>query len=130
MTRYYQSNLMVFIVNLMAWNVIEIPNYFYRPKVDLTSCMIIAVLNHYITLSLICNMISLGLLQYLMLKKVFFIIKSYTLKSSIISFSNSSMIFKNQLRIIQNFFLFKGMPLIPLIIILSINWRQYVGAKL
>ena len=87
MTRYYQSNLMVFIVNLMAWNAIEIPNYFYRPKEDLTSCTIIAVLNHYITLSLICNMFSLGLLQYLMLKKVFFIIKSYTLKSALISFS-------------------------------------------
>lgn len=67
-------------------------------------CVTISVCLHYFLLSSFCWMLSFAILQYLTFNKVFIVIKNYFLYASVFSL---------------------GAPLIPIITILSINWKLY-----
>ena len=75
-------------------------------KEGLPYCITISVILHYLLLSSFCWMLSFALLQYLTFNKVFVVIKNYYLYTVVFSL---------------------GAPLIPIITILSIDWRLYQG---
>ena len=101
---------------------------------NLISCTIYGVFLHYILLVSLCWMMCLGVIQYFVYVSVFSIVRRFFLISTIFSlgecqwsvvrlFSCAAKYKQNQ---INNFSQFSiGLPLVPISIMLTVNWRLY-----
>ena len=101
---YYIEILISLSLSLLFMNIFYIVFSILTWNDSLVSCMTFGVLLHYCLLNSFCWMLCFSILQYLTFNKVLFVINRYYLLSAIFSFT---------------------FPLIPILIVLSINWRYY-----
>lgn len=127
---YYVEILVSLSASLLAMNVLYLVFSVLTWQSDLIVCMITGVFLHYFLLSSFSWMLCFSILQYLTFNKVLFVINKYYLKSAIFSLSNLYKSFKiSKILIKFNFFFILAFPLIPIVIILSIDWKLYQNPK-
>ncbi|RNA36634.1 G-coupled receptor -like protein [Brachionus plicatilis] len=101
---YYIEILICLSISLFLLNLFYVIFSFLKWDENSNSCMTIGVLLHYFLLGSFSWMLSLSILQYFTFNRIFVTIQNYFIKALIFSL---------------------GAPVIPIGIILSINWELY-----